>query len=163
MDNFEVSGMIPNIVVSIIGSVILYGLIEIIKLWIIPGIRNQFDASLKVAGTWTNEFVTSSKNEHKLTIELHQKWRKLAGNLKVIKKNLNTGDTEVKEFSLTGSIKDRFVILSMRNAKQTDIGVRVDLLEIIGDGGEMRGHGAWYSVTKKVIQNRDFIWLKSKA
>ena len=152
-----------SVAASVIGGLLVVGILYFVPRWIAPLVGSVAFTSLKINGTWLNEFVTPSGSEHRCTLELRQWWRRLSGTLTVTKKRKDKGEPEVKKFKVKGSIEDRFVILEMRNESKKQIGARVDLLEVVHGGGKMLGRGVWYSTSASEIQSQDFVWVQPGA
>jgi len=78
-----------------------------------------------------------------------------------IAKKIHCDETvELKTYSINGTIRDRFVNITRGNTNKRNLGMHVELLEVIGDGEPMQGKRIWYSATDTAINAEDVEWKR---
>ena len=147
---------IEAVTASAIGALIYAVTFHFVRRVMIPYYQSLTMKELELTDTWHAEIKNPSGNEQEMTMQLSQRGRRLIGSFRVVKKIATSGQSEIKDFSVDGSIRHRFVVLTARNSDKRSVGVAVFLLEVIGDGREMCGLGVWYSITQKKIQHTKY-------
>jgi len=146
---------------GIFTTAVVYIISIIVKDKILPWYRAFKYEGLDVSGEWkiAQDFDDSAETG---IVELTQKADKLEGSWTITITNKKTKESELKMFSLNGSIEDRFVILTTKNSNNRQIGMGTILLEAVGNGYELIGCETWYSVENKEIKSDDITFIRKK-
>lgn len=152
--------IIIGVVSGILASLLLFISSEFIRKIAIPWYQQMIYSGITISGDWKAEVVNPSGNTQTMTMDLKQKANKLTGTITVSKQIQSSKAAEIKNYSLEGTIRDRFVSLVGKNASQRNLGVHVELLEVVGDGETMQGKRTWYSATEKLVNAEDIIWKR---
>ena len=119
-------------------SFIIFLLIQVFNKIVVPWYRTIIYSGLSIDGTWElNHECENSSDFSKLTITQHA--HSLKGLMTTVKNDQNTGEVEVKNFTLSGSFHDGHVVLSGNNANAKFRGHVTFLLNIANGGKGLVG------------------------
>ncbi len=122
----------------------------------LPWYKRIIYSGVDLSGTWIIE--SDEYDRRDITLEVKQK----AGDIEAISTHVlraeNTNDyaEKIRTYTLSGSIKDRFIILTGRPNDPTRVGALALLFEVIGDGQTLKGVGSAYSSSMLLIDSRPF-------
>ena len=152
-----------SILIGISSAAIFALLGVLIKNILIPWINTITYHGVNISGHWYTKTILPSGNVQDMTMILKQRGQNINGEIRITKHLQKTGNTEIKNFSVKGEIKDRFLIFNAKNVDKQAIGIHSELLEVIGDARTLKGCGIWYSITNKCIQSYNFEWTKGSS
>ncbi|MEZ0315267.1 MAG: hypothetical protein ACAH10_00105 [Methylophilaceae bacterium] len=156
-----------NIAIGIISGVIttffIYLFVKIFQRVIEPWYRQLLYKGIDLSGSWYSMDVTMSQE---IVFELDQKASSISGIATFI--NKYGGDhrlEDVRTFSISGFIQDRFLHLVLRHKNSNRLGIVNYLLECVGDGRQLRGTMGFYSVKSCMVDSsQQTLWReKSQA
>jgi hypothetical protein len=163
----ENSNMTPSqsIIIGVVSGLITGSLVfllsQIIRKIIIPWYQEFIYSGIIVSGTWEVNTL-EQKHHRKIIIELKQQAHKLTGISTHIAQDEAVPGDQIRTYILQGKIHNRFVSLTGESVDSKRLGAVSFLLEIVGDGQVMEGHGSAYSTVTSQITggNCKFIRLK---
>jgi hypothetical protein len=146
---------------GILTTALIYVISKMFVDWFLPWYRSFTYEGIDVSGEWETktEFDSSFENSF---MEIKQKANTLDGLLTVIVSDKDSTEKKVGVFTVNGSIKDRFIILTVINNDKKQIGVGTMLIEAVGNGYELEGCETWYSVENKKIKAADIKFRRKK-
>ncbi len=134
-------------------SAILYLALIFIKNIINPWLKNLLYDGIDISGRWyCSEYLMAQE----ITIDITQNANRLKGvAIFVTRKSGNHNQFEdIRSFSVSGTIKDRFANLTLTSNDPKRLGVTNYLLEAVGDGRCLNGVLSFYSVRRHTITSR---------
>ncbi len=141
MNNIE--SLVVGVVSGIITAAILHLLFLLFNRIVLPWYRQLVYHGVHIAGKWEEHLDFGNGNAQVSTAELVQKANSVTGNITIVK-TTNGQITKTEIMSLKGTIKDRLFNTSLTPVDRQRIGIITILLEVVGDGGKMRGCSSWY-------------------
>jgi len=139
-----------GIVSGILTSALIYLFISIFKSIVLPWYRQLVYRGIEIQGQWTSSTDLGDGLTEEWHVELSQKADCVSGSINQIK--LEDGKILRSEsLRLSGNLKDRFLCASAFPTQKSRLSASSVLLEIVGDGSEMRGCQSWYDIGRKTI------------
>lgn len=145
------------------------GLATAIVLWcltnvwinnITPWYEKRVYKGTQIQGTWHLQDTDSDDDpwQQSETMDLAQIAHRLSGTATIIPKSgENVSPTSLV---VTGDVVDRFVTLTCRSPSRNRLSYSVLLLEITGDGNELRGETAYYDIQKQQIKSSEVVYFR---
>jgi len=158
MDNPILLGVISGIITSIL----IFGLAQIFMKIVIPWYRSIIYNGYKVDGTWEIIYASPSIRRN-VSFALTQKASKISGISTHILKDRNMEGDYIKEYSLSGELKDGFMYLIVNHSDKKRIGIGTVMLKIIADGQKMEGWIAAYNSSTSNVKGFKCIAKKNKG
>lgn len=152
--------IILGVVSGILTSALIYLILLIGRKLIIPWYQALIYKGIDISGEWYADMEFENGNIQNLKINITQKAYKITALVTISKKIANSDKHEIKTYKHNGEIRERFVTLVGRNIDKQSIGVNSILMEVIGNGKEMKGHTLRYSVTNKEITSGESSWMR---
>ena len=135
------STVYENIVISVFSGVLASTLIFLIvytfKNSIIPWLRQITYRGIDISGSWYWTNITNDSAKLELT--------QYADKVKGIYTYVNNNNGNIKIYTVSGNIQDRFIQLSMKSADKKRLGVLSYISEVVGDGNELKGYSTFYA------------------
>jgi hypothetical protein len=157
MGNIE--SLVVGIVSGILTSALIYLFVLIFTRIVLPWYRQLLYRGIEIQGEWTSSTDLGSGLIEEGSIELRQKADSVSGDLSLTK--CQDGKIiKTETMRLTGRLKDRFLFASISPVKKSRLGIGTTLLEIVGDGSEMRGCESWYDIGTKSIMSGNIEWKR---
>ena len=119
---------------GVLTAVVLYLIGKLFKHSFLPWYQQKNYQGVNVSGKWH----WCIEGQQKIQLELRQFARNLSGTYTVFFSAEQPGGS-IHTYKVTGEITDRFVQLSLKNNDETKLGAMVYLLEVVGDGSELKG------------------------
>lgn len=157
MSNSET--IILGIVSGIITSAIMYLIIVIFNHIVLPGYRAFVYRGVFIDGTWEEVLDFENGNAQISTAEITQKANSIAGSVTVVK-STNGQVTKTEIMTLCGTLTDRLFNATLVPVDKRRVGIIVVLLEVIGDGGRLRGSTTWYDSRSARITGKGSEWVR---
>lgn len=156
----SVAIMWRSIGAGIAAGMLLQALAAIFKQIILPWYQQVTFNGVDICGHWYYESVTPSGMKIFGNIQVAQHADQL--NVSITKSQSREGsDTiEIKTYKLSGSLRDRLVILGGNNINPKQLGRQVYLLEVVNGGMSLTGSSAWYSPTKQAVDHQYVDWVR---
>ena len=148
------TGTYETIVISVLSgvitSVVVFSGVRFFEKVLVAWFRQITYRGIEVAGSW---FWRSHGAQAKL--EIKQFANKISGIYTYVPPDDDdeNGATEIKIYTVSGEIKDRFVQLTMNSADPKRLGVLSYVLEVVGDGNELRGCCIFYATNNHEISS----------
>lgn len=146
---------IDSLVVGVVSGIITAAVIHLMLLFfnrvVLPWYRQLVYRGVDIQGRWEEQLDFKNGNTQVLTAELSQKAHAITGTVTVVK-STEGKIVRTEIMSLKGAVKDRLFNGTLVPVDRKRVGVSTQLLEVIGDGGRMRGWTSWYDAkTAKII------------
>ena len=141
--------LIIGVVSGILTSALIFLAVKIFRKIIIPWYQSIVYQGLVIDGEWKIILQTPHRIQTQdIILNIAQKAYRLEGTATYIIMIESAGEwsEQIKTFKVDGRISDRFVVITLRHAERSRIGVASLLLEIIGDGRTMSGQYTYYDV-----------------
>jgi hypothetical protein len=132
---------------------------------VLPTYRSYVYKGVEVCGDWviaTTGDVLDREGlaEHwDLLASLEQKANEITGRA-TARRNRADGSEVVIGYSISGHIYDRILSLTFRTRDQALIAYSTFLVEVVGDGTEMRGLRTFYGLRRGGIRGIECVWRK---
>jgi hypothetical protein len=140
-----------NLIMSIIGGVITYLLIEFVIRIVIPKIYSIVYSVIQVEGTYIAKTKNPSGNTHTYEMIIKQHGTKLKAKLEVYRQS--TAESQPIYFNLNGTIKDKLILLHGRPIDRKRLGASSLLLEVKHGGKALIGKKMWHSYTNDIVES----------
>lgn len=139
--------IIISVVSGIITSAVIFICIRFFQSILIPWFRQITYTGIDVSGPWYWQTKGS-----RAKLELKQFANKISGVYTYVPSdNYEDGAVDIKIYTVTGEIRDRFVQLTMNSADPKRLGVLSYVLEAVGDGNELKGCCTFYATSHNEI------------
>lgn len=160
--------MIQEIVVGVVSGILSALLIIVIGAMIqrvvLPWYRSVTYSGVDISGEW---HCIDPSMAQEITFNLTQKANIVSGFATF---TWDHDDTDlqhrefevVRNFNVSGFIKDRFVQLTLRHIDSKRIGIHSYLLEVCGDGRKMEGIFSFYSVRTNLMESSQHILYRDR-
>ncbi|QEC68738.1 hypothetical protein FRZ67_16025 [Panacibacter ginsenosidivorans] len=153
-----------DILVNLIAAFLAFIIGFLWKDYISKKIADFVYRGIKINGTWRAIEKEITAKGYKLAypsiynIELFQKADIISG---IVKAEFGKEQIEVVSYKVQGTIKDRFVSLSLKLQERNRMAHINFLLEIVGNGETMIGYMTFYGLRAKEINAIEVIWKKT--
>ncbi len=148
-----ISGILTSIAI-LIGS-------RIFNRIVLPWYQSLIYSGILVEGQWYTGSVPNSTQEAKL--ELDQYAHRIKGIATYTDgSTVNSFSEKVRTFKVSGTLKDRFVLLTLEHTDRKRIGVTAYLLEVVGDGRIMKGGRVFYNVSGDEIKYSEITFKRDQ-
>jgi hypothetical protein len=127
-----------------------------LKEYVIPKYKATMHTTIDVSGSW--EISSPNYDRRIIKLNIRQSGDSLEGISTHVIKNDNSGSTSerIRTYKITGTIRDRFVVLTGRPLEKGRIGAIAFVFEVVGDGQTLIGYGTGYSSSQKAIGSMSF-------
>jgi len=150
-----------GVICGVITNILIFGITRIFAKAIIPWYRNFIYNGYNVEGTW--EIVsTEPPSRRNTSFTLTQKAFKVSGTSTHIFKNENMEGDYIKEYSLSGELKNGFMYLVVNHLDKKRIGFGTVVWKIIEDGQKMEGWIAAYNSVSSDVKAIKCVAIKRK-
>ena len=119
------------------------------KIWrdaVNPWWERRKYSGLLIGGAWEGQ-----GDSQRVTFVLNQSATDVEGTATFTAGEPSSHYEQLRQFSVTGTVRDRFVVLTFRHIDRSRIGVGAFVLEISGDGRRMSGCWSFFSVASDGI------------
>jgi len=140
-----------GVVSGVIAGILLQFLITIFNKILAPWYQQIVYKWININGEWHASNVFENGNISDSVYQISQKAMYIDCTISMIERTQDGNLVYQKAFKASGYIKDRLVSLQSHNDNKKQIGEAVHLFEIKGDGSEMKGFEAWYSVSRSEV------------
>lgn len=158
-----------GVISGIITSMVLFLLARFFHDSIVPWIRSVRYKGIDISGTW---HCLPKEMNQEFQLEITQKAQKLSGVATFITKqsesSLNpkykTGYQfeNIRSFSISGEISDRFILLNLKNVDRKRLGITAFVLEVCGDGRKLQGAFSYYRPALDSISCSDVVVCRDR-
>ena len=156
MSAFE--SIIIGIISGSLATAVILLISNFMKDTVLPWYSQLVYKGLKIDGGWKSSITTPSGNLQDMKLLIKQRANIIEADMTVVKTITATNEKEIKQFEMKGEIKDRFLAIYGRNKNPHQLGVNLELLEVVGDGNKLKGKSIWYSVTVGDIECDKIEW-----
>ncbi len=139
--------IVLSVVSGIITSAVVFICILFFQKILLPWFWQITYTGIEVSGAW---YWQSHGSRAKL--EVKQYANKILGVYTYVPSDdYEDGAADIKIYTVTGEIRDRFVQLTMNSADPKRLGVLSYVLEVVGDGNELKGCCTFYATNQNEI------------
>jgi hypothetical protein len=151
---------------GVVSSAVVFIIAWVTKQVLIPKYQDIVYQGVKIGGKWRSELPVEARGAGKINVEnfldLKQSGHNISGtNTKVDTFEGNRTRSEV--FDVTGEIKDRFFIGTVKSHKGDRLAATAFVFEVKGDGRVMEGGQAFYDISKNAINTVIRNWHKEES
>lgn len=138
----------------------LYVGAKLLKNSLVSWYQQKTYQGVNVSGKWH----WCVEGQQTIQLELKQVARTLEGTYTIVYTEDRPNGT-IHTYTVRGEIVDRFVQLTLRNNDMTKLGAMVYLLEVVGDGSELKGCCTSYAVDSNEVfaMNQSFFRTSSQS
>ncbi|TSA17858.1 hypothetical protein D4R75_11965 [bacterium] len=151
--------IVIGVVSGILTSACLLLFVQIFRNVVLPWYQSLVYSGLLIEGTWIATKIPSSTQDVRL--ELKQKAHHIEGTATYVLNDTMASTSErIRNFRIAGSIRERFVIMTLQHTDRERIGVAAQLLEVTGDGRRMHGGRVFFNVGNDKISLSDITFTR---
>ena len=136
---------------GVITSVLLYILLSVTQKIILPWYQSLIYKGISIEGEWCCLKISPTQDAY---YTINQKASNLGGTATIVDHDAQTQFDTIRTFTLKGDISDRFVKFSMKHTDHNRLGSSVYLLQVGGDGTELKGEECWYAIDSSQIKSK---------
>lgn len=131
---------------GVITSSLLFLIVQLFKKSFMPWFQQSIYQGVNISGKW--QWIAEGYS--KAQMELKQHAGKITGIYTIV--TLCDSDKEsIRTYSVSGEIVDRLIQLNLRNNNPAKLGAMAFLLEVVGDGSQLKGYCSSYDITDHQI------------
>lgn len=127
---------------GVLASAFVYLIVLIFNRVFIPWYQQKTYHGVDISGKWhwLAEGIQAAQ------LEISQKASSIVGVYTIVCLNNNDSRNSIRTYNVQGEIVDRFIYLNLKSNDKSKLGAMVFLLEVVGDGSELKGFCSSYAI-----------------